>query len=191
MRLGLRALVAGGLGFAVALIAACGSSNGLLSANTASSLTDQLQQISSDIQRGNCAGAADQLGRLTQQIQNLPSSVNSTLRSNLDQGLTKAQELVASQCRSTAATTPTTTTTAQPTTTEATTPPTTTQTPTTATTAPTTTATSTATPPATTTPKPGTTTSTGPGSGGVAPGAGNGAGRGNGDGNGNGKGNGH
>src|SRR5947209_17668931 len=110
MRQGLRALAVGGLGFAVSLIAACGSSSGLLTANTARSLQDQLQQVSSDVKQGNCARAADELGRLTQQIQNLPSSVNSTLRSNLDQGLTKAQELVASQCRSTTATAPTTTT---------------------------------------------------------------------------------
>lgn len=186
MRPGLRGLVAGGLGFAVSLIAACGSSSGLLSATTANSLTAQLQQISTDIQQGNCAGAADELGRVTQQIQNLPSSVNSTLRSNLDQGLTKAQELVASQCRSTAATTPTTTTATQPTTTQTTTQPTITQTTTTATTAPTTT-TATTTTPATTPPKSGT-TSTGPQSGGVAPGASNGTGEGNGNGNGNGNG---
>jgi hypothetical protein len=182
MRQGLRAVVAGGLGFAVSLIAACGSSSGLLSANTASSLTNQLQQVSSNIQQGNCAAAADELGKLTQEIQNLPSSVSSTLRSNLDQGLTRAQELAASQCKSPASTTPTTTanTTTTPTattTTETTTQPTTTQTTTTTTTAPTTTT------PATTPSNPGT-TSTGRGSGGVAPGTSNGNGKGNGKGNG-------
>jgi hypothetical protein len=179
MRQGLRAVIAGGLGFAVSLIAACGSSTGLLSATTASSLQSQLQQVSSDIQQGNCAAAADKLGQLTQQIQNLPSSVNSSLRTNLDQGLTKAQELAANPCKSPAATTPTTTTTTATTTTPTTTQPTTTHTTTTTTTAPTTTT------PATTTPNPGT-TSTGPGSGGVAPGASNGNGTGNGNGNGNG-----
>jgi hypothetical protein len=177
MRQGLRAVVAGGLGFAVSLVAACGSNTGLLSATTASSLTNQLQQVSSDIQRGDCAAAADQLASVTQNIQNLPSSVSSTLRSNLNQGLSKAQELIAAQCKPGASTTPTTTTTATtPTaTTQTTTQPTTTHTTTTTTTPPTTTT------PATTTPNAGT-TSTGPGSGGVAPGTSNGNGNGNGNG---------
>jgi hypothetical protein len=178
MRQGLRALVAGGLGLAVSLIAACGSSTGLLSSSTASSLTSQLQQVSTDLQNGDCAKAADDLAAVTQNIQNLPSSVSSTLRNNLDQGLTKAQELLAARCRSTSTTTPTATST-QTTTTETTTQPTTTQTTTTATTPPTTTT------PATTTPNPGTTSTT-PGSGGVAPGVGT-NGSANGDGQGNGK----
>jgi hypothetical protein len=181
MRQGLRALVAGGLGLAVSLIAACGSSSGLLSSGTASNLTGQLQQVSTDIRSGNCAGAADQLATVTQQIQNLPNSVSSTLRTDLDQGLTKAQELLASQCTTTATTTPTPTTTATaPTpTTQTTTQPTTTQSTTQpATTSPTTTT------PATTPPKTGTTTTT-QGSGGVAPGSTTGGSPGNGQGNGN------
>jgi hypothetical protein len=186
MRQGLRALVAGGLGLAVSLIAACGSSNGLLSASTANNLVGQLQQVSTDIQRGDCAAAADQLATVTQQIENLPSSVSSTLRTNLDQGLTKAQELLASQCRTTATTTPNTTatTTTPTTTTETATQPTTTQTTptiTTTTTSPTTTT------PATTKPETGT-TSTAQGSGGVAPGTNTGGSPGQAQGNGNGNG---
>lgn len=181
MRQGFRAVVAGGLGFAVSLIAACGSSTGLLSADTATSLTNQLQQVSSDIQQGNCAAAHDELAKLSQDIQNLPSSVSSTFRNNLNEGLTRAQELAATQCKSPTSTTPTTstaTTTTPTTTTETTTQPTTTQTTTTQTTPPTTTT------PATTPVNPGTTTTTGPGSGGVAPGTDNGNGKGNGNGNG-------
>jgi hypothetical protein len=180
MRQGLRAVVAGGLGFAVSLIAACGSNTGLLSADTATTLTNQLQQVSSDIQQGNCAAAHDELAKLSQDIQNLPSSVSSTFRSNLNEGLTRAQELAASQCKSPASTTSTTTTattTTPTTTTETATQPTTTQTTTTQTAPPTTTT------PATTPANPGT-TSTGPGSGGVAPGTNNGNGKGNGNGNG-------
>jgi hypothetical protein len=175
MRQGLRAVVAGGLGLAVSLIAACGSSNGLLSSSTASTLTDQLQQVSTNIENGNCAAAADQLASVTQQIQRLPSSVSSTLRSNLDQGLTKAQELLAAQCKTPATTTPSTTAT-QTTTTQAAAQPTTTQT------TPTTTTPSTTTTPATTTPNTGT-TSTSEGSGGVAPGSDNGKSPANGNGN--------
>jgi hypothetical protein len=176
MRQGLRALVAGGLGLAVSMLAACGSSNGLLSSSTASGLTGQLQQVSTDIDNGDCAAAADQLANVTQQIQRLPSSVSSTLRSNLDQGLTKAQQLLAAQCKTPTTTTTPRTTTTETTTTETQTQPTTTHTTTTTTTPPTTTT------PATTTPNTGT-TSTSQGSGGVAPGTANGNSPGNGNGN--------
>ena len=176
MRQGLRALVAGGLGLAVSLIAACGSSTGLLSSSTADSLTAQLQQVSSDAANGNCAAANDELAKVTSSIQNLPNSISSTLRSNLNQGLAKAQQLLAAECNGAARTT-TSTTTTHTTTTQTTTQPTTTQTTTTTTTHPTTTT------PATTTPQTGTSSTT-PGSGGVAPGD---NGRNSGDGNGNGK----
>jgi hypothetical protein len=176
MRQGLRGLVAGGLGLAVSLIAACGSSTGLLSSSTADSLTAQLQQVSTDLQHGDCAAAADHLASVTTSIQNLPTSVSSTLRSNLNQGLAKAQQLLAARCNQAARTT-TSTTKTQTTTTQTTTQPTTTQTTTTTTTRPTTTT------PATTTPQTGTSSTT-PGSGGVAPGDNGGN---SGDGNGNAK----
>ncbi|MGH2895185.1 MAG: hypothetical protein ACRDPM_18235 [Solirubrobacteraceae bacterium] len=47
MGLGSRAFLAGGLGFAAAFAVACGSTNGLLSADQNSSLTSQLDAVSS------------------------------------------------------------------------------------------------------------------------------------------------
>jgi hypothetical protein len=152
MRFAPRALVAGGLGFAVSLIAACGGGgSGLLSSAQASSLSSQIQQARADFNRGDCSGATSVLAQVVQGIQNLPSSVNGTLRSNLNQGVQTVQSLVRSQCGASATTTSTTrsTTTQAPTTS---TTPTQTQT--------TTTSTATTTTPTGTTP-------TGPGSGGA------------------------
>ena len=46
MRYGSRAFLAGSLGFAVAFVVACGSGNGLLSGDQASTLTGELTSIS-------------------------------------------------------------------------------------------------------------------------------------------------
>ena len=46
-----RALLAGGLGFAVSFLVACGGGSGLLSADQASSLNGQLDQVSSAVER--------------------------------------------------------------------------------------------------------------------------------------------
>ncbi len=186
MRQALRALVAGGLGFAVSFIAACGSSSGLLSSSDANNLTGQLQQISSDLGAHNCAAATTQLTALSQTVNNLPSSVNGNLLSNLTQGIQRLQNLAARECPSatTSSTATTTTTQTNTTSTTATTTPTTTSTPTRTTSTPTTTT-------ATTPTSPGTTTS-GPGSGGTGlGGSGNGGGGSGGPGNGNGNGNGN
>ena len=65
MRPALRALVAGGLGFAVSLIAACGGSR-VLSSNQASALSSQLDQVQTALNNGNCNGVAASLNRLMQ-----------------------------------------------------------------------------------------------------------------------------
>jgi hypothetical protein len=175
MRFAPRALVAGGLGFAVSLIAACGGGgSGLLSSAQASSLSSQIQQVRADLHSGDCNSATSSFQSVAQEIQNLPSSVNATLRANLSQGAATAQSLLQRQCGTTTTSTSTTrsATTTSPTTTAST--PTQTQTTTTST--------------ATTTTPAGTTT-TGPGSGGAGLGGDNGSGNGGVPGNGNGHGN--
>jgi hypothetical protein len=180
MRHGLRALAAGGLGLAVSLLAACGSSSGLLSSTDASSLSSLIGQVSTDVSQGDCGAVPGDLGSLTQTFDNLPGSLNASLRDHLGQGVEKVRALALARCPS-ATSTPTTTTTATTTARTTTTPTTATTTSParTTTTAPTTTATQ----PANTG-----TTSTGPGSGGT--GFGNQGANGNGTGNGNGNGNG-
>jgi hypothetical protein len=180
MRRGLRALAAGGLGLAVSLVAACGSNSGLLSSSDASTLQNLIQQVSADVNSGNCAAVPGDLASLTRALDNLPSSVSSKLRASLNEGVGKVTALAQRNCPATATATTTTSTT---TTTHTTTSPTTTTS-----TTPTHTATAPPTTPATTPANPGTTT-TGPGSGGT--GLGNAGGNGGGGGNGNGNGNGH
>ena len=177
MRHGLRALAAGGLGLVVSLVAACGSNSGLLSSSDASSLSAQIQTVSADVTAGHCAAVPGDLNSLTQSLDNLPSSVNSTLRASLEQGVAQVRNFALQKCPSATASSTTTTSTA---TTRTTTSPTTTST------TPTHTTTTPATTTATTPSNPGTTT-TGPGSGGTGLGdqGGNGGG-GNGDGHGNG-----
>jgi hypothetical protein len=156
MRSALRALVAGGLGFAVSLIAACGGGSHVLSADQANALRSQLDRLQSAINRGSCTGVQSGLSQLSVEISNVP---NSTARTNLTEGFETLQRQASTECQ---VSTPKTTSTATTTNT------TTAQTTSTATTQTQTTPPSTATTPT----NPGTTTNTGPGSGGagLAPG---------------------
>jgi hypothetical protein len=162
MRYAPRAVLAGVLGFATSFVVACGGGAGLLSTDQASTLSDQLNQISSNVQAHDCTGTKNGLGSLSNDVQGLPLSVNPTLRSNLAQGVATVQQLANVDChqstRTQTTTTSSTTTTTQTSTTQTTT----------TTTSPTSTTTS-----ATTTTAPGTTST---GTGGAGGGAGIGTG---------------
>jgi hypothetical protein len=192
MRYAPRAILAGGLGFAVSCVAACGGSAGLLSGDQSIALSGQGNEIISAVQSGDCGAAVNASAALNKDVQNLPVTVNPTLRSNLSQGAATIAQLAAKDCRQNETTTtapPPTTTTPTTTTTSTTTPTTTT----TSTTTPTTTTSTSATTPtnpgtsSTTTTSGGvglggeTTTTTGGGnSGGTGPGNGNSGGNGGG-----------
>ena len=166
MRFLSRAVTAGGSLLAVALLAACGTSAGLLSSGQASTLGNELTTASNEITNGNCISADRQIQTIQTQIAALPSSVSPTLVNDLSHGTATVLSLARSQCGTNVGTgsdttsTPTTTTSTQPTTT--TTTPTTTTPTTTATTPPPTTTTP---PPTTTTPNPPATTPTTTGTG--------------------------
>jgi hypothetical protein len=173
MRYASRAVLAGALGFAAAFVVACGGGSGLLSSNDASSLNNQLDSVSSALAGKNCGDVSSATSQLADDVVNLPSSINSTLRNNLTQGVSTIAQLARRQCANvpptpttqTDTTTTDTTTTQTHTTTTPTTPTNTTTTPTTPT--------NTNTTPATTPTTPGT-TSTGTGGAGVGDGNGNG-----------------
>jgi len=135
MRYAPRAILAGGLGFAVSCVAACGGGAGLLSGDQSIALSDQGNEIASAVQSGDCGAAVNASAALNKDVQDLPVTVNPTLRSNLSQGAATIAELAAKDCREHQATTtsiPTTTTnTTTPTTTTSTSTPTTTSTSTT------------------------------------------------------------
>jgi hypothetical protein len=160
-----RALLAGGLGFAVALlVAACGGGSGLLSSNQASTLKQQLASVASAIDAKNCTKAGAAAQSFDNDVSNLPSSISRTLTQNLKQASAALADRAEPDCQNEQ-------TTSIPTTTKTTPAPTTstkTATTGTATTQTQTETTQTQTGPATT----GTTsgTSTTPPSGGVGPG---------------------
>jgi hypothetical protein len=195
MRYAPRAILAGGLGFAVSCVAACGGSAGLLSGDQSIALSGQGNEINSAVQSGDCGAATNASAALNTKIQQLPITVNPQLRANLAQGAVTISQLAAKECRQHASTTASTSTTTSSTTTPTTT--TSTTTPTTSTSTSSTTTTATTTTSATTPPDTGTTstttggvglgagttstTGTGTGtSGGTGPGDGNSGGNGNG-----------
>jgi hypothetical protein len=150
MRYAPRAILAGGLGFAASLVAACGGGSGLLSG-------DQSNAVASAVQAGNCGAAVNASNILSGDVQTLPVTINRTLRSNLTQAAGTIAQLAQQNCHQQTASTPTipSTTTSTPTTTSSTSTSTSTTT-----TTPTTTTTSTTTTTATTPTDTGTTSTT-------------------------------
>jgi hypothetical protein len=164
MRFAVKVVPLGALGCAVALLVACGDSNGLLSGSQAGSLQDALSSAQSACDGGDAARAQVAARSFADRVNALPAgAVDRRLIANLRQGAATLEALVGGGC---AATTRTTTT---PTVTTTTTPTTTTSTTTTSTTP---------TEPTTTTPPPTTTTTTPtttpPDNGGGPPGEGEG-----------------
>jgi hypothetical protein len=191
MRLANTALIAGGLGFAVAALVGCGASGALLTGDQASRLDAQLNTASEALSLGECGQAADAISSFRSTVDGL-ESVNGTLLSDLDRSGQTIASLLARDCPTSPGTvtqtqttgtqtrTTTTATTKSTTTATTTTPTTTTATTTTptntltsTTTTPTTTiatntqtTTTTTTTPTDTTPTSTTGTSTGPATGG-------------------------
>jgi hypothetical protein len=149
MRRWLTSIVLGALlvaGIAVAL-AGCGSQKRTIPTKQAQSFLQQLDNIGSQFDNGACTGAGAKVDALEAQVRRLPSSVDSEVKRNLEDGVQRLASLVSRQCQrptptntTPTNTVPTTTvpTTTVPTTTVPTTPNTTPTTPTTPSTTPTT-----------------------------------------------------
>ncbi len=105
MRYAPRAILAGGLGFAVSCVAACGGGAGLLSGDESIALSGQGNEISSAVQSGDCGAAVNASAALNRDVATLPVTVNPTLRSNLNQGALTIAQLAAKDCRQHTATT--------------------------------------------------------------------------------------
>jgi hypothetical protein len=132
-RLLTRALLAAMLGFAAALVVACGSSGsgkGLLSADESRTISSALDAVSSAVHAHSCARAKTALTALDDSLQNLSDGTNSKLVHNLGHGASTVSQVALTQCHQQA----TTTTTSSTTTTTSSTVATTTSTPTTTTT---------------------------------------------------------
>jgi hypothetical protein len=163
-----RVLLAGGLGFALAFLVACGGGSGLLSSDQANGLNSELDQLANAINSGQCGAAADAVSTFSNLVVGLPASVSPTLTNNLKQGATTVQQLAARDCHNT---TSSTTSSTSSSTTSSSTPTTTSSSTTTPSTTSSTTSSSTTTSSATT-PTTSGTTSTTSGSGGAGLGGG-------------------
>jgi hypothetical protein len=159
MRYAPRAILAGGLGFAASFVVACGGGSGLLSGDQSSALSSQADAVSSAVQSGNCGAAVNASAVLSGDVQTLPATVNSTLRSNLSQGASTIAQLAQRDCHQHTASTGSTPTTSSTTSSTSTSASTSTSTSTTTPTS-TTTTTTTTTPTTATTPTDTGTTST-------------------------------
>lgn len=148
----LAALLVAGVVFA---LAGCGSQKRTIPTKQAQSFLQQLDNIGSQVDNGACTGASAKVRALQAQVGDLPSSVDSEVKRNLQEGVARLGTLVSRDCQRPTPTNTTPTTTVPPTTVPTTTVPTTTV-PTTPTntvpTTPTTPNTTPTTPPPTTTP---------------------------------------
>lgn len=97
---GSRAFLAGGLGFAVAFVVACGGQNGLLTGNQASNLNGALTSVSSAVAAGQCGAATSAATDFNNQVAALPRNVNTTLIQNLGQGAATLRDAAATDCQS-------------------------------------------------------------------------------------------
>jgi hypothetical protein len=101
-----RAFVAAGVGFAVSAIVGCGSSGGRwLSASESNTLSEQLNRATQALDDRSCSAARQYLADFQATVNKL-GGVNSTLISNLDQGVSTIQSLASSDCQIHTATTP-------------------------------------------------------------------------------------
>jgi hypothetical protein len=128
MRRWLTSIVLGALllaGIAVVL-AGCGSQKRTIPTKTAQSFLQQLDKIGSQFDNGACTGAGAKVAALEVQVRDLPSSVDSKVKRNLENGVARLATLVQQQCQRPTPTNTTPTTTVPTTTVPTTTVPTTT-----------------------------------------------------------------
>ena len=107
-------------------VAGCGGQKRTIPTRTAQSFLRQLDAISSQVDNGACTGAGAKARALESQARDLPSSVDSEVKRNLEDGVRRLETLVSRQCQRPTPTNTTPTTTVPTTTVPTTTVPTTT-----------------------------------------------------------------
>ena len=105
----MKALAVAGATLATALlIAACGGSGGLIPAASAGTLRIDLSRISADVVEQNCAAATADIATANNDFNSLPTSVNTSLVTELQNGLTALATNALKECQgSTSSTGPT------------------------------------------------------------------------------------
>ena len=82
----MRALLALPLGFACAVLMACGDRSELVPANDAAALKDDIAAVEQALRSGSCQEAVQAAGRLRQDASNLPPEVDDLLRERVRDG---------------------------------------------------------------------------------------------------------
>ena len=102
----MKALAVAGATLATALlIAACGGSGGLIPAASAGTLRIDLSRISADVVEQNCAAATADIATANNDFNSLPTSVNTSLVTELQNGLTALATNALKECRGTTSST--------------------------------------------------------------------------------------
>jgi len=96
----MKALAVAGATLATALlIAACGGSGGLIPAASAGTLRVDLSRISADVVEQSCAAANTDIAAANNDFNSLPTSVNTSLVTELQNGLTALATNALKECR--------------------------------------------------------------------------------------------
>ena len=102
----MKALAVAGATLATALlIAACGGSGGLIPAASAGTLRVDLSRISADVVEQSCAAANTDIAAANNDFNSLPTSVNTSLVTELQNGLTALATNALKECRGTTSST--------------------------------------------------------------------------------------
>ena len=87
------------------LVASCGGTSGLIPANYAAVLQNDLTNIESDVQLQDCTSTNHDLNTVSSDLDNLPASVSHTLVANLNHGLLILHRVAVKECRAPSANT--------------------------------------------------------------------------------------
>lgn len=80
-------------------VAGCGGQKRTIPTRTAQSFLRQLDAIASQVDNGACTGAKAKARALETQARDLPSSVDSEVKRNLEDGARRLETLVSQQCQ--------------------------------------------------------------------------------------------
>jgi cell division protein FtsN len=94
----LRILVPCALGLLAAFLVSCGDTSKLIPGDDAAAINQNLDAASGASGDGRCSRAAAAVDRAETHVQQLPSSVDSKLRADLEQGIARLRAAAATEC---------------------------------------------------------------------------------------------
>ena len=94
----LRVLVPCALGLLAAFLVSCGDTSKLIPGDDAAAINQNIDAASGASGDGRCSRAAAAVDRAETHVQRLPSSVDSKLRADLEQGIARLRAAAATEC---------------------------------------------------------------------------------------------